>query len=126
MKLFSTKTHGVLDYLTAGGLLVLPRALGWSDKLTTALSIAALGTVAYSALTRYELGLLKTLPMPAHLALDALSGALFCAAPLLLPDEDAGVRGALLGIGLFELSAALLTEPEPKSEWAEKRLALEA
>ncbi|GAB4196777.1 MAG: hypothetical protein OHK0022_14570 [Roseiflexaceae bacterium] len=126
MKLFSTKTHGVLDYLTAASLLALPRVLGWSGRVTMMLSVAALGTAAYSALTRYELGLVKTLPMPVHLTLDAINGALFCAAPLLLADEEARVRGTLLGIGLFELSAALLTEPESRSEWAAKRLALDA
>jgi hypothetical protein len=113
MKRFSTKTHGVIDYLTAGAMLAVPRAMGWSEKTTQLLTGAALGTIGYSLLTRYELGLVRVLPMKAHLALDALSGAMLCAAPLMLPDEDDGVKRALVGLGLFELAAALTTEAEP-------------
>jgi hypothetical protein len=113
MKLISTKTHGILDYLTAGAMLTLPRALGWSETATRLLTGAALGTAGYSLLTRYELGLVQVLPMRAHLTLDAVGGAMLCAAPLLLPDEESEVKGALVGLGLFELAAALTTETEP-------------
>ena len=113
MKLFSTRMHGVLDYLTAGTLLTLPRALGWSQSVTRLLTNAGIGTIGYSLLTRYELGLVKVLPMQGHLILDAMSGAMLCGAPLLFPDEDTSVKGALVALGLFELTAALMTETEP-------------
>ncbi len=113
MKLFSTRMHGVLDYLTAGTLLTLPRALGWSQGVTRLLTNAGIGTIGYSLLTRYELGLVKMLPMQGHLILDAMSGAMLCGAPLLFPDEDTSVKGALVALGLFELTAALTTETEP-------------
>ena len=112
IKLFSTKTHGVLDYLTVGQLLALPRMLGWSEQVTRFMSTMALGTLGYSLMTRYELGPLKLLPMKGHLTLDALNGALFCAAPLLFPDEDTTVKATLVGLGLFEIMAALTTETE--------------
>lgn len=113
MKLFSTKTHGVLDYLTVGQLLTLPRMLGWSTGVTQWMTGMALGTLGYSLVTRYELGPLKLLPMKGHLTLDAMNGALFCAAPLLFPDEDTTVKATLVGLGLFEIMAALTTETEP-------------
>src|SRR3712207_3162616 len=106
MRFVSTKTHGLLDYLSVGGLLAAPRLLGWAAKVTTLLTAAAAGTLVYSLLTRYELGAKKLLPMTGRLALDAASGAMLCAAPVLLPDEQPAVRGALLGIGAFELGAA--------------------
>jgi hypothetical protein len=112
-KLFSTKTHGVLDYLTAGQLLIMPRMLGWSAGVTMLLNSLALSTLGYSLLTRYELGPFNVLPMKAHLALDGMSGALLCAAPLLFPKESTGVKAALVGLGLFEITAALTTETEP-------------
>lgn len=113
-KPLSSRAHGVLDYLTAGTLLAAPRLLGWSAPVTRLLTGAALGTLAYSALTRYELAPVKLLPLSAHLALDGLSGATFVAAPLLLfPEEDGPTRGALAGIGLFEIAAARLTRPAP-------------
>ena len=109
----STRTHGVLDYLSAGTLLALPRALGWDRTVTGLLTAAGLGTLGYSLLTRYELGLLRVLPMKAHLTFDGLSGAMLAAAPLLLPEESKGVAGALVGLGAFEVAASLLTETEP-------------
>lgn len=115
-KLFSTKTHGVLDYLTVGTLLTLPRALGWNTRPTALLTNAALMTLGYSLATRYELGLLKLLPMRAHLALDAMSAVGLLAAPWLLPDEDSSVKATLIGLGLFELTVTLSTEAEPSYE----------
>lgn len=112
-KLLSTRTHGVLDYLTAGTLLALPRMLGWSERVTNLLTASALGALGYSLLTRYELGLIKVLPMPVHLILDAISGATLCAAPLVLEDEAPEVKATLLGVGLFEIAAALTTETSP-------------
>jgi len=112
MKLFSTRTHGVIDYLTSAKLLALPRVLGWSENVTRVVTGAAVGTLAYSLLTRYEFGAVKVLPVKGHLALDALNGALMCSAPLLFPDEDKSVKGALVAVGLFEIFMALTTETE--------------
>lgn len=113
VKLFSTKAHGALDYLTAGTLVALPRALGWSQDVTKWMTGMALGTLVYSAVTRYELGLFKWLPVKGHLTLDALNGGLFCLAPLIFPKEDSTVKGVLVGMGLFEIMASLTTETEP-------------
>ena len=113
MKLFSTKAHGLLDYVSVGTMLVLPRALGWSPTVTGVVTSAAVSTLGYSLLTRYELGLFKVLPMRAHLTLDALSGTMFCTAPFLFPDEDMNVTGTLVGLGMFDLMAAFTTETEP-------------
>ena len=113
MKLFSTKTHGVLDYVTAGTLFALPRMMDWSPAARSLLTNASLGTVAYSLLTRYELGLWKVLPMKGHLALDAMSGLLLAAAPFLLLDEDTSANAVFVALGLFEIGASLMTETEP-------------
>jgi uncharacterized membrane protein len=34
MKLLSTRTHGVLDLLTAGTMAALPRIMGYGDRVT--------------------------------------------------------------------------------------------
>jgi len=112
-RLFTTRTHGVLDYLTAGALITLPRALGWGRGTTRLLTAAGLGTLAYSLLTRYELGLFKVLPMRAHLALDIASGATLMAAPMFLADESTDTAALVMGLGMFEIAAALTTEPWP-------------
>jgi len=115
-KLISTRTHGVIDYLTAGALLTLPRALGWGERATRLLTGAAVGTIGYSLLTRYEMGAVKLLPMRFHLALDALSGAALAASPLVLDDEEPEVRASLLALGLFELGVTALTRTDPAGD----------
>ncbi len=45
MKLFSTRTHGALDYSSVVLLVALPRALGWSKPVTTLLTGSALATL---------------------------------------------------------------------------------
>ncbi len=118
IRFVSTKTHGVLDYLSVPMLLALPRALKWGPAPTRLLTGAAIGALTYSLFTRYELGLKKVLPMTGHLTLDAASGALLCAAPLMLSEEDGSVSAMLVGIGAFELGAALTTKTEPSSSVA--------
>lgn len=116
MTRMSTKTHGVLDLLTAGTLVALPRILGWGDRVTKTLTTLGIGSLGYSLLTNYEFGLMRVLPMRAHLAMDAASGAALCAAPMMFPEEDRSTHAALVGLGLFELGAALLTQPEPYTQ----------
>lgn len=113
MALFTTRTHGVLDYLSVGTLLALPRVFGWDQSVRSLLTNAALGTLGASLLTRYELGLFKVIPMRGHLTLDAMTGALLAAAPFTFLDEDTPVTAALVGFGLFEILAAFTTETEP-------------
>jgi hypothetical protein len=118
MTRMSTRTHGVLDFLTAGTLAALPRALGWGERVTNTLTGVAIGTLGYSLLTNYEYGVLRVLPMKGHLAIDAMSGVAHCAAPALFPEEDRSTHAALVALGLFEIGAALLTQPEPFAEEA--------
>ena len=115
-KLFSTKTHGVLDYLSVGLLIALPRVLKWDQKATNLLTGAAVGTLAYSLFTNYELGAVKTLPMKTHLALDGASGVLLAAAPFLFLDEDKATTATLVGLGLFEITASLTTQTTSPTE----------
>ncbi len=116
MKLFSTRTHGVLDYSSVVLLSTLPRTLGWGKTVTRLLTGSALATLVYSLVTRYELGAVKVLPMPTHLALDAASGVGLCLAAGILAHEPRPVRLVLLGLGLFEITASLTTETQPRTE----------
>ncbi len=116
MKLFSTRTHGVLDYASVVLLCALPRRLDWDRTVTRLLTGSALATLVYSLLTRYELGAVKVIPMPAHLALDRTSGIGLCLSAGVLSQEPRPVRLALLGLGLFEITASLTTETQPRAE----------
>src|SRR5688572_33154875 len=118
-KPISTKAHGVVDYLTIATCLALPRVMGWSKGLTDGMTALALGKLGYALFTRHELGLVRKLPMQAHLALDAAGGAALCAMPKLLGDEDdVGACGACCALGLLDIAAAPMTQthmrrPEP-------------
>ena len=115
-KLIPTKIHGVLDYMTAGLLVTLPRALGWSDGVTRLLDASAASTVVYSLLTRYELGVVKALPMKAHLAIDAVQGGALIGAAAFLEDEDPEVRATLAALGVFELGVTVLSRAQTEIE----------
>ena len=112
-KPISTKAHGVFDFLTVGALVTLPRVMGWSRGLTQGMTALALGKLGYTLFTKHELGVVKKLPMQAHLALDAAGGAALCAMPMLLGDEDdVGACAACCALGLLDIAAAPMTQTE--------------
>ena len=112
MRFIPTRVHGVLDYLTAGVLIAAPALLGFRKHgmqswLPMALGV---GTIGYSLLTDYELGLFKIIPMPVHLALDAANGALLAASPWLFGFSEE-VSAPHLGLGLFEIAVTASSQP---------------
>jgi hypothetical protein len=116
-KVIPTRVHGVIDYLSGILYLVLPRLLGWGQAETWLLSILGVSVIVYSILTRYELGVVKLIPMPVHLILDLLGGVLLVAAPFLFfENEPSSVTTWYLILGIFELGASLLTDTAPRLE----------
>ena len=116
MRFIPTGIHGALDYLTVGALVAAPRVFGWGKPATSGLTAVAAGTLGYSLLTKYELGLFKRLPMPGHLALDAVSGAALCVAPFLPPLKKKRRNAVMLGFlafGLFEIATSLISKVRP-------------
>lgn len=111
-----TKVHGVVDYATSGALLAAPELFRLKDVRASALAprVAGAAGSAYSALTDYELGVVKALPMKAHLALDAASGALLAASPWVLGFRRHGVRHWLPHtlVGLTEVAVALTSQTD--------------
>jgi hypothetical protein len=112
-KPISTKTHAILDYLTVGNLLVVPRLLGCSERITNALTAAALVKLAYTLMTNHEGGVVKVLPMKAHLAMDAVGGASLCALPYMVDDAEPRDQVVCCAFGSMELLTAPLTQTEP-------------
>jgi hypothetical protein len=122
IKPISTRMHGILDYVTAPTLVVLPRMLGWGQRVTLLLNGAGAGVLAYSVLTRYELGLLKVLPMKVHLALDIASGGMLALSPFILlkkRERNVATTATLVGLGLYEVAAGLLTQTQSPVEQAD-------
>jgi len=114
VRIVSTKTHGVLDYLTGAALVAAPKAIGLEGvpSAARALQLAGGGATVYSLLTAYELGVVKVLPMPVHLVLDAASGALLASSPWLFGFASNGTRYWLphVLVGAQEILAAVTTK----------------
>ena len=114
MRIIPTQVHGVLDYATGGALLSAPGLLGLGDVPASArvLRLAGGGATLYSVLTDYELGVVKLIPMPFHLALDAASGAFLASSPWLLGFAKEGPRYWLPHVvaGATEMLAAATTK----------------
>jgi hypothetical protein len=116
MQVISTRTHGILDYLTAGAALLVPRLLGCNRKFTDAMTMLAVGKLGYSMMTRHELGLVKLIPMKVHLAMDTIGGATMAALPLLTDEDDPTAAAFAVGMGIFDIAAAPLTQTHPVSD----------
>ena len=108
----SSKTHGLLDYVVGGTIAALPHVMNCNRSTRRVLHAAGWGAAAYSIFTDYERGLVRELPMSAHLTLDTLSGAGLITAALLLDDETPTNRALLAGIGAFEIAVASMTSPQ--------------
>ncbi len=111
MRFLSTRVHGMMDYAMGILLLASPYLFGFATGgvkqwLPMILGIAMIGM---SLLTRYEWGALRVIPMPLHLTIDGLSGALLAVSPWLF-----GFAGIVfmphLILGLIELGTSLITE----------------
>ena len=96
MRRMSTYTHGWVDYIASAVFGALPSILGWKGTPKYLLEGAAGTAAVYSACTNYELGLVKALPMKAHLAMDAASGCMLIGSALMLDDEEPEVRSTLV------------------------------
>jgi hypothetical protein len=100
-----------MDYMMGILLIASPYLFGFATGgvkqwLPMILGLAMLGM---SLMTRYEWGAVHVIPMPLHLAVDGLSGALLAVSPWLF-----GFAGVVflphLVLGLIELGTSLMTE----------------
>ena len=114
MRFIPTRVHGVLDYLSGLLLIAAPWLFGFADGGAAQWIpvVLGVGALAYSLLTDYELGAIRTIPMGTHLLLDLLSGALLAVSPWLF-GFDERVWAPHLILGLLEVGAALTTRTTP-------------
>lgn len=88
LRFLSPTLHGLLDYLAAGALIVLPMLLGLSG-VGLWLSVAGgAGLIGYSLLTDYPLGRVKLVPFNLHLMLDLGAAIAFVVAPFILGFDE--------------------------------------
>lgn len=111
MKFISRKTHAVLDYLVGVVLIAAPWLLGFSDNNAATWSAVGVGlvTLVMSAMTDYEGGMIKMLPMSAHLTMDLLAGIFLAASPWLFGYSDRIFLPHLI-VGVMEIAVVVFTE----------------
>jgi hypothetical protein len=105
-----SRVHGVLDYTTGASLVIGSRVPALRGRFAgRALLAAGMAHAAYSLFTDYELGAVRLLPYPLHLGLDAAGALGLVAAGM---TRAAAIdRFVPLGVGLYELTAVLLSDP---------------
>jgi len=114
MKFLSTRTHGVIDYVMAAVLIIIPSMLNLAPggPAISVPMILGLGMLLYSMLTHYELGLVSAISMRGHLVLDFLGGLVLATSPLLFSFADiVWVPHVVLGVA--EIVASLVTQRVP-------------
>jgi hypothetical protein len=118
MKIISTFIHGVGDYIGGIALLLAPNLFGFADVGGAAVMIPrVLGVIILlqAIMTRYELGLVKVLPMKVHLMNDYVASLFLAASPWIFGfnDEKANAWMPHLIVGISVFLFTLLTDNEP-------------
>ncbi len=117
IRFIPTRVHGVLDYANGAALLAAPELLRTKDepRATLVSRLAGGGATVSTLMTDFELGAVKAIPVPVHLMLDAVSGALLAGAPWLSGYARGGTRYWLphTFVGVAEVLAAAATKTEP-------------
>lgn len=109
----------MMDYLIGILLIAAPWLLQFSDNQTAtwvAVIIGA-GTIVYSLLTAYELGVSPVISMPTHLWMDGLAGVVLIVSPWLF-GFAADVWEPHVVVGVIEVLAALTTLRTPAAREA--------
>jgi hypothetical protein len=123
-KPISTRTHGIIDYGWAAAATALARRADDAPSTARLLRSAATLTTAASAMTNYEYGAVRLLPMRGHLAFDfALCSALLVS-PLFLPESER--KHALLptALAMAGILTGLLTRPRSPLELGDEFVGL--
>ncbi len=118
-KLISTRLHGIFDYIIVVALLFSPWFLeqeeaGQMDTGFWMLPFGISGMLLINALfTNFELGVIKMIPMPAHLWTDYLLGVVLIAVPLFIPSYGSG-GWLLTALGILLIGIAFLTKKKSR------------
>jgi hypothetical protein len=114
MRVIPTRVHGIVDYLMGIVLIIAPWVFDFADGGPEQWIpvILGAGTIVYSLMTNYELGVMKVLPMSTHLAIDLVAGILLAASPWLFGFSDEVFWPHLI-LGILEIGAALMTQTRP-------------
>jgi hypothetical protein len=119
-KPISTRTHGMIDYMTAALSFFAPEIFGFLDLSGPAVMIpkmVGLMIFGLTIFTDHELGLFKVIPMKLHLMVDIFTSIFLAASPFLFGfiDERPNVWLPHLAVGVSYLIISLMTQERPET-----------
>lgn len=105
-----------MDYLVGVILIAAPWLLDFArgGAETWVPVLLGAGTIIYSLMTDYELGLSRNISMGTHLTLDLWAGILLAASPWLFGFSEYVYLPHLI-VGILEIGASLVTERTPSA-----------
>ena len=112
----STKTHGMIDYTWASAAGSLPSMMGHATETARLIRNVGAASTANAIVTNYEAGLMKIMPMKAHLAFDFIMFGALVLSPLFLPASERRYAAFPMALGALGLLTTLLTETESPAE----------
>jgi hypothetical protein len=111
--------HGVIEYLAGALLIAAPFLFSFESDAATAVSIAVgVLVLIIAASTAMTTGLIKSIPVAAHVILDYLLAIFLIAAPFVFGFDDDGTATAffiVLGVVHLLLTIATRFIREPKA-----------
>lgn len=120
MRMIPTQVHGVIDYLGGIVLLLAPNLFNFeaNDAATAVARIVGIAILGLAILTRYELGLIKVIPMEVHLLIDIVASIFLAASPFLFQfsDDPTNVWLPHVVVGIGYLIITLMTERTPRGD----------
>jgi hypothetical protein len=117
LRFIPTSVHGAVDHVVGPALVIAPTILRLGRTSPEGIVARVVGgaEATYSNLTDYELSVKNIVPMPVHLALDAVGGATLALVPQLTGARRRGKKHWVphLAIGALEVGMAALTKTQP-------------
>lgn len=115
MRFISTRTHGIVDYLMGILLIVAPFILGFATggAAQWVPIIIGVAMIGMALMTQYEVAVVRLIPMPAHLTVDFIAGAVLAASPWLFGFADIVFWPHLI-LGVIEMGTSVTTETRSK------------
>ncbi len=83
MKILTSKTHGIIDYLVVVFLLLSPTIFGLSEPVATLTYCLGGVHLMLTALTKFQYGLIKVIPFQLHGRIELVVSIILIASPLL-------------------------------------------
>jgi hypothetical protein len=112
--------HGLLEYLASALLIAAPFVLAFDSDTATAVGIiAGVVILIVGASTDISTGLIKSIPLQAHVVLDYILAILLIASPFLFSFDDDGTATAffiVLGVVhlLLTIATRFIREERPR------------